>query len=207
MAQLKSFVFLALALLLCVIAEGNATDWRLRRDEAGVRIYTRKVDGSPYEEFRAVMTIPNTTLTGVLDVIMDVKNYPRNFPNCADAKVLVQKSKYDDIHYLIIDAPWPVTNRDAIYEASTTFTRNGKHAVVKLVPRGDYIQENKNLVRVHNGLGFWELDEISPGTVQVVYQLHADPAGEIPGWIANSVIVINPLKTLENLRTIVSNNS
>jgi hypothetical protein len=133
---------------------------------------------------------------------MDVKNYPKNFPNCGSAQVLEQRGKYSDIHYITIKAPWPVADRDAIYEATTSFSEDGKHARVKLIPRGNYKEEDKNFIRVHNGQGFWELDEVAPGSVQVVYQFHADPAGEIPGWLANLVIVSNPLKTLESLRNL-----
>lgn len=195
------FIRVLLASFILFIANVT-TDWRLRRDDSGVKIYTRSVQGSPFEEFKGVVVISNTSLTGVLDIIMDVKNYPVNFPNCGSARVLEQRGKYSDIHYLTIKAPWPVTDRDAIYEATTTFSQNGKHAEVKLIPRGDYKAEIKNFIRVHNGSGFWTLDEIAPNTIQVVYQLHPDPAGEIPAWIANSVIVINPLKTLESLRDI-----
>jgi hypothetical protein len=177
-------------------------DWKLRRDEAGVKIYTRSVDGSPFEEFKGIVIIPNTTLTKVLDVITDVKNYPNNFPNCGSAQVLEQKGKYSDVHYLTIKAPWPVADRDAIYEAATSFSNNGKRARINLTPRGDYMEENKDFIRVHNGTGFWDLEEIAPGTVQVIYQFHADPEGEIPAWIANTVIVFNPLKTLESLRNL-----
>ena len=200
------FIRLLLAVLFINANASVSTDWKLRREESGVKIFTRNIQGSPFEEFKGTVTISKTTLTGVLDIIMDVKNYPNNFPNCGSAKVLEQKGKYNDIHYITIKAPWPVNDRDAIYEANTTFSQDGIHARVKLSPRGDYAQENKNYIRVHNGSGFWQLDEVSPGTVQVVYQFHADPAGEIPAWIANSVIVINPLKTLESLRNLATRN-
>ncbi len=176
------------------------TDWRLRKEESGVKISTRSIKGSPYEEFRAVVSISQTTLTDVLDVIMDVKNYPNNFPNCSSAKVLEQKGKYSDIHYITIATPWPVTPRDAIYEAITSISPNGKYARINLSPLGDYEKEDPKYIRVHNGSGFWELEEIAPNTIQVVYQFHADPAGEIPAWIANSVIVYNPLRTMQSLR-------
>ncbi len=193
---------LLVCFMLININSGVTTDWKLRREEAGVKIYTRNVAGSPFEEFRGVVTISNTTLTKVLDVITDVKNYPVNFPNCSGAEVLEQKGKYNDIHYITIKAPWPVNDRDAIYEATTTFSKNGKHAHVKLSPLGDYKQESKGFIRVHNGSGFWDLEEIAPNSIRVVYQFHADPAGEIPAWLANSVIVSNPLRTLESLRNI-----
>ena len=181
---------------------GVKTDWKLRKEESGVKIFTRSVKGSPFEEFRGVVTISSTSLTGVLDVIMDVKNYPNTFPNCSSAEVLVQKGKYNDIHYITIDAPWPVTDRDAIYEATTSISPNGKYARVKLMPLGDYKEKKDSFIRVLNGSGYWELQEISANTIQVVYQFHADPGGEIPAWLANSVIVSNPLKTLESLRNI-----
>ncbi len=201
------FIRILLASFILVsVNTGSKTDWKLRRETAGVKIYTRNVEGSPFEEFKGVVTIPNTTLTSVLDVIMDVQHYPVNFPNCGSAQVLVQKSKYDDIHYITIKAPWPVTDRDAIYEASTTFSKNGRHAHVKLIPRGDYKEESKNFIRVHNGTGFWDLEEVAANTIEVVYQFHADPAGEIPAWLANSVIVSNPLRTLESLRSLAKRN-
>ena len=190
-------------LIFTSVNASSKTDWKLRKEAAGVTIYTRNVEGSPYQEFKGIVTITNTSMTKVLDVIMDVKNYPNNFPNCGSASILVQKSKYDDIHYLTITAPWPVADRDAIFEATTTFSQDGKHVQVKLVPRGDYISEKKNFIRVHNGSGFWDLEEVAPGAIQVVYQFHADPAGEIPAWVANSVIVSNPFKTLENLKTLI----
>jgi hypothetical protein len=197
------FIRILLASFILVNANANEKfDWKLRKEESGVKIYTRSIEGSPYDEFKATVTIQNTSLTRVLDVIMDVKNYPKNFPNCASAQVLEQRGKYSDIHYITIKAPWPVADRDAIYEATTSFSEDGKHARVKLIPRGNYKEEDKNFIRVHNGQGFWELDEVAPGSVQVVYQFHADPAGEIPGWLANLVIVSNPLKTLESLRNL-----
>ncbi len=194
-------LYLKLLLLNLILFNVSAkADWKLRKEESGVKIYTRSVEGSPFEEFRATVVIPKTSLTGVLDVITDVKNYPVNFPNCSSAKVLEQRGKYSDIHYLTIKAPWPVADRDAIYEATTSISDNGKYAQIKLVPRGDYTEAKPNFIRVKNGTGYWELQELAPNTIQVVYQFHADPGGEIPGWIANSVIVINPLKTMESLR-------
>jgi hypothetical protein len=182
------------------------TGWKLKKEDSGVKIYTRSVKGSPFEEFRGVVTINNTTLTGVLDLITDVKNYPKNFPNCSSSQLLERKGKYDDIHYITIKAPWPVLDRDAIYEETTLISQDGKHAQIKLEPRGDYKEENKDFIRVHNGSGFWDLEEVAPNTVRVIYQFHADPAGEIPAWIANSVIVINPFKTLESIRSKTTRN-
>ena len=100
------FIRLLLASFMLINANTNVTtDWKLRKDAGGVKIFTRNIEGSPFEEFRGMVTITNTSLTKVLDVITDVKNYPNNFPNCGSAQVLVQKGKYNDIHYITIKAP------------------------------------------------------------------------------------------------------
>lgn len=194
--------FKILLINLVLVNSAETTQWKLRKDASGVQVYTRNIAGSPFEEFKAVVVISNTSLTNVLDVITDVKNYPVNFPNCGSSELMVQKGKYSDIHYITIDTPWPVTKRDAIYEAATTISPDGKHAVVKLSPHGHLKAERENFIRVYNGSGFWELTEVASNKIEVIYQFHADPAGSIPAWIANSVIVSNPFRTMESLREI-----
>jgi hypothetical protein len=39
--------------------------------------------------------------------------------------------------------------------------------------------------------------------VLVAYQIHADPGGSIPGWLANATVVDTPFKTLKNLRSTI----
>jgi len=188
-----------LPVLLFLASPGNS-DWKLKKEEAGVAIYTRSIEGSAFEEFKGVITIENTSLSEVLDVILDVKNYTDLYPDCIEARILYQQGKYYDIHYFNIRAPWPVKNRDAVYESTTTVSAEGRYAKVVLKPVGDYIEETEESVRMYNGSGFWELQEDDNNNTTVTYQFHADPGGDIPAWLANSVVVSNPYKTLHNLK-------
>jgi len=38
------------------------------------------------------------------------------------------------------------------------------------------------------------------GEVEVVYQVHTEPGGSVPSWLANKFVVEAPLNTLRNLR-------
>lgn len=131
--------------------------WELRKQKSGIEIYTREIEGSSFDEFKGLTTITNTSINKVLEVILDVNNYTFLFPDCMTAKILEQKGKYYDIHYFTIKAPWPVKNRDAIYEATTTISENKKYAKVVLIPLGNYMEEKKGFVRMYKGNGFWEL--------------------------------------------------
>jgi len=86
-----------------------------------------------------------------------------------------------------------------VYEQKTVVDKDGKHAIVSLNPLPDFIAEDKNFVRIRKGSGFWELNE-DDDNVKVTYQFHGEPGGEIPAWLANSFVVSQPFKTLENLR-------
>jgi hypothetical protein len=38
----------------------------------------------------------------------------------------------------------------------------------------------------------------------VIFQYHADPAGKIPAWLANSFVEDYPYKTMQNLKRIIA---
>jgi Polyketide cyclase / dehydrase and lipid transport len=179
-------------------------DWKLRKDENGITIFTRRVEGSSFDEFKAIALIHHASLNKVLDIILDVSYYTSLIPDCTESRILFQKDKYYDIHYFRIRAPWPVKDRDAIYESETKITNEGKLAHTSLSPLGYYLEEKKDLIRMYRGTGYWELEEYPGEIVKITYQFHADPAGKIPAWLSNSAIVSNPFKTLENLKIMVS---
>jgi hypothetical protein len=106
----------------------------------------------------------------------------------------LQKGKYYDIHYFRIRAPWPIKDRDAIYESATTISKDRKLAHVSLSPQGRYLEEKENIVRMYKGSGYWELEEDANRNVKLSYQFHGFPGGNIPAWLSN------PYRTLQNLR-------
>jgi ribosome-associated toxin RatA of RatAB toxin-antitoxin module len=193
------FLYLLLAGIMSVSPD-EKTDWTMRVNEDGVSVYTRDVANSDIDECRAVTTLANTSLRKVLDILLDVNNYPSLFPDCFKAEILVQNGKYYDIHYYAMKAPWPVKDRDAIYESTTTLSGDGKQALVTLKCKADYREEEKNFVRIKKGDASWELEETNPNTIRVTYRFLVDPGGGIPAWLINSAIVSNPLKTMHNLQ-------
>jgi hypothetical protein len=179
--------------------------WDLKKDKSGIEIYTRAVEGSSFNEFKGITVIRDISLNTVLEVILDVKNYGNLFPDCLNPKILKQEGKWYDIHYIQTEGPFPVKDRDSVFEQKTVIGKEGKHAMVYLNPLPDYIPENQDMVRVRKGSGFWELEEDSIGNVKVIYQFHGEPGGEIPSWLANTFVVTHPFKVLENLKSIVKN--
>ena len=178
----------------------TGSDWELKKDKSGIQVSTRSFEGSSFDEFKGVTTISNVSLTEVLDIILDVKNYTSLFPDCVNPRILKQDGKFYDIHSVEVKTPWPVKSRDAIYEQKTTLSADNKKAQVNLKPMPDFIPEKEGLLRIQKGTGFWELEEDVNRNVKVTYQFHGDPGGDIPSWLANSFVVSQPFQTLNNLK-------
>lgn len=194
-----------LTTILFVILFYPAAEWDLKKDKSGVEVYTRSPEGSSFDEFKAVTIIENSDLYEVLDIIFDVENYDKLFADCMNPKTLKEDGKWYNIHYIQTKAPFPVKDRDSVFELVTTIDENEKHALVKLNPLPDYIPEKDNLVRIRNGKGFWELQEEN-NSVTVIYQFHGDPGGDVPAWLANSFVVSHPYKTMLNLKNRIKTN-
>ena len=192
--MIVSFLFLFMA------AE---PEWKKRKEKSGIEVFTRTVEGAPMDEFKGTITISNAELTDILNVIMDIDKYPKWIPDCMEAKILAKDEKYHSIHYVAIKAPWPVKNRDAIYEMNAIFSENDKKIRINFKPRGDYVQSNKQFIRLYKGSGFWELEELEENEVKITYQFLGEPGGKIPIWLANSFVVNNPYLTLRNLKNVV----
>ena len=194
---MQNFLLISLFLL----APFVGSEWNLKKNKSGIEVYTRSVEGSKFDEFKGVTVIDHVTLPVVLELLLDVKTYDLLFPDCMNPKVLKQEGKWYDIHYIQTKGPFPVKDRDSVFEQKTVIDKDGKHAVITLIPLPDYIPEKREMVRIRKGSGFWDLEEDSVGNVNVTYQFQPDPAGEIPSWLANSFVESHPYKTLNNLKS------
>lgn len=192
---------LFLTILLFTLSSQSVGDWHLKKEKDGISIYTRSVENSNFLEFKAITVIENVKLKDVLDILLDVENYDNLYADCMNPRILKQDGKYHDIHYIQTKGVFTIKDRDGIYEQKTVVDNNGKHALVTLKPLPDYLEENKDCVRIREGTGLWELDEQENNKVKVTYQFHGEPGGEIPAWLANSFVVSHPLKTIKNLKS------
>jgi hypothetical protein len=196
-------MFKSLLLSFIIVLSGlnsyAASDWELKKDEDGIKVYVRSVEGSSFKEFKGVTTIKNKSITEILDVIFEVKEYDNLFPDVSKQEVVKDFDKYHNIHYVVVHTPWPVSDRDNVTEIEAKIDNDGKSAHVMINTRPELVENKKGLVRIPYGKGFWDLKTNPDNSVTVVYQYLGDPGGSIPSWLANSFVVSHPFETLENL--------
>jgi hypothetical protein len=190
--------FSVLTLLLCASAAQSAErPWQLELEEDGVSVYLADVPGSKYKAYRGVVTIKGD-LAAVQAAQEDVAGSCAWIFSCQQQRLLDTKGNVSEL-YTRFEMPWPVEARDSVIQVTTRTDADGSVTrLLKAVP--ERLPEEKGFVRVPRVDGEWHLKPLEQGGVEVIYEVHTEPGGSVPSWLANSFVVDAPLQTLQGLR-------
>ncbi|WXL27481.1 START domain-containing protein [Ectopseudomonas mendocina] len=196
MRRSVSWLVGAVALVVAGVGHTDEGAWRLVKDEDGIKVYLQSVPGSKYQSYRGV-TLIKAPIEKLVAMQEDVASACKWIHSCLKQALL--KSEGDQSWlYSQFETPWPVQSRDAVFHVKTKREADGV-VVRELAGESSYKPEEKGFVRVTSAQGYWRLKPTSEG-VEVVYQMHTEPGGSVPGWLANSFVVDAPFNTLKAWR-------
>jgi hypothetical protein len=187
-------------LLLVASAPAAELQWRLAREEGGVRVYLAEVPGSRYQAYRGVVVL-RTDMPTLLALQEDVAASCAWIYACSEQRLLGSEGALSWIYSRYV-APWPVTPRDSVLQVATEIGADGS-VTRRLTAAPTRLPEQRGHVRVRKLEGIWRLRPLGEGRVEVVYQAHTEPGGSVPSWLANSFVVDAPLQTLKALKALV----
>ncbi len=195
---------LSLCLLLSlVIVTAAAADWTLRQEAGPLRVESRPYDRSPLQELRGVTTVQASL--GALMALLRDADYNEHWVYRSGGAKIIATNGYRQAHvYGVVDAPWPMRDRDSIVRFDYRQDRQTRVITIDIQNVPDYLPERAGLVRVPELGGFWELRPLDNGQVRVTYQVHGDPGGRVPVWLANLAARLSVIHTLENLPAAVA---
>ena len=177
----------------------HAEDWQLAKDEDGIKIYLSEVQGSKYKAYRGVVSI-DSDVASLRALQEDVKGSCAWIHACAEQSLLKHQGAESWV-YTHFEMPWPVTARDSVLHVVSEEGADGS-LIRKLDGQPDYIPADKDHTRVTSLQGFWRFVPQGEGKVEVTYQVHTEPGGSVPSWLANSFVVDAPFNTLHGLRAL-----
>ncbi len=193
----KSFLSI-ICLLFALPFQTTAQEWELEKDKADIQVFTKKVEGSAFKAYRAVMEM-QTTVAALDKLMRDQEAMTTWFDRCLKCEQLKQVSENEFYIYFVNDGPWPVQDRDNISHAIFEYREDGG-LLISLTGVADYLPTKKNLVRLPVITAHWEFQPLANGKVKIVQQAHIDLGGSVPGWVANLALVDSPFNTMVNLR-------
>ena len=184
-------------LTVLLAATAQAEDWKTAKDEDGIKISLSEVAGSQYKAYRGV-TVIKTSMDKLRGLQEDVAGACAWIHECKSQKLLKHEGA-QSWTYTQFNTPWPVTPRDSVTQITTEQGADGSLTrTLKGVPT--YLPEEKGFVRVAQVEGFWKFVPKGADQIEVTYQVHTEPGGSVPSWLANKFVVEAPFNTLKALK-------
>lgn len=190
------------ALLCFGVVTALQAEWKLDRDRDEVKVYTRRVEGIAFKQYKGE-TIVKSRLSTLVAIFEDMDAAVEWVDTCDRMELLERISPQETYTYSYNGAPWPAKDRDAVVH--NLIEQDPETLVVTITQKGvpDRIPENKKAVRVERIEGLWIFEPLSGGKVKITYQVLSDPGGGLPAWLVNSVAVSQPHTTLVGFREMV----
>ena len=189
------------AALLIVLMPFHDGNWELRKDKDGIRVYTKHVEGSGLKAIKAVTTF-HAPLETCVAVLRDIPHLTELFLDTRGVKK-VSQGETEQIHYMEMEAPWPVADRDGAFRLVYDYDAATKTVVVDAKIKPDAYPVQDGMVRLTKGGGTWTFKSLDESHTQLEYFFHGEPGGSIPAFLANSVVEENPLKMMMNFHQLV----
>ena len=176
-------------------------EWKKDLEKDDIIIYTRHIEGSKFKEFLAEASM-NGTIDKFIEVFTDIEAYPNWMPDCKSVEIIDSPTPFDITYHLTLKVPFPFANRDMVQQL--VLNRQDSSLEIDLINRPNEIPEYKKHVRIQNAVGHWRIEEKAPDKLDIEFQYHADPGGDIPAWLANTFIVKSPHTTLRRIKKMLA---
>jgi hypothetical protein len=180
--------------------EGLADEWQLKKDEEGIQVYTRSVEGFSYKAIRAEVQLQQTRLSSVVALIRNSPECPQWSATCSSATIIEWVSELENFVHTVSELPWPVKDRELV--SHVIWSQDPQSLIVTM--RGNAVegklQASQGNVRITDARIGWEVISLADGSARVTFTAHIDPTSILPGWVSNFLLVDSPFKTLQGLR-------
>lgn len=194
----------AIALSWASAPAGHAGEspWSLVRERDGIVVHTRPVEGSGIREFKGSAVVSAST-EQIRALLRDADHFKDWFPNTSESRLLAREGDVS-YQYSVLDAPWPVSDRDNVFRSETAIDPTSGTVAIRVSAAPDYHPEQPERVRVRRALGLWLLEPLGEAQTRVTFTMHLEPGGGVPQWLINAQVVETPFDALTNLRTAIS---
>ncbi len=198
---MKNFIFSPLILLILFFLPGKlqSQQWEFAREKDGITISTRPEAGSHYKAFKGEVEL-HASIDLISRMLEDVEQFDVWDEDISEIRVLEHDPGKSLRYYVVYDLPWPFTDRDLCVEAVFSSEPASLARILQSRSVPEAVPLNEDHVRIVNYWQKWIIQPLEGGLVRLTVEGFADPAGDIPAWIANMAITDTPLNMLGSIR-------
>ncbi len=177
----------------------KSQSWNFAKEKEDIKLFTRIEAGKSLKSYRGVTSI-NAPVEKIFAVMEDVNNTDWWDKNLTQIKVLIYEKDKRAQYYLVYDLPAPVTDRDLCVDVTITIDKVTGERKLDAVALNGVIPERNDLIRIKDYRQTWTIKPAGKEMTQVTLEGYIDPAGTLPDWIYNMLIIKTPIKAIVGLR-------
>ena len=179
---------------------GAGPNWELVEDDEGIKVWGLDIPDRDLPGFRGI-TMVNATIDELLVELLDFKGHREWMWNTTQSYMVKQISETRAVIYNMINAPWPVKDRDMVMDSDYRFTPDHKALTIRFNETNLVkVPLPNRVIRVPRINGFYRFWSESPTRTNVLYQVEVDIGGNVPNFSAKRYARKLPYETLKALR-------
>jgi hypothetical protein len=191
---LFSFFLVFNTTLLC--AQNN---WKLAADKEGIKVYTSTVPASKIKAVRVTCDLP-VQASQLVALLLDVESAPDWIYHTKSCRLIKQVSPSELYYYSEVEVPWPVENRDFVAHLTVKQHPQTKVITIDGPAVAGYVPPKKDVVRISESEGRWQITPLPNDHIQVTYTLHVNPGGSLPIWLVNMFATQGPMEIFSKMK-------
>jgi len=169
---------------LAMAASGSGQSWEKVRAKDGVAVWTRPSPGSDLVEMRAETVLP-TSAPAVWAVLSEPHRFDSFMPYTLQTRLL-ERHESGLVVYIVTDPP-VVSRRDVTVSYTKRVDESrGLYRLEFREANGKAPRLPDGVVRMTRMRGQWMVKAIDAKRCRVRYQVHAEPGGLVPAFLANA---------------------
>ena len=180
-------------------AQTGESGWELKREDNGITVYSRNLDNSPFDEFKATTVVYNIPIDSVYALLCNDQRMAANDPNVRTTEVLQQVSPKEYYLRMVMHMPFFLKDRDVIYRVNQRTTSKGYIIEGQSIP--DFIPAKEGIVRMGAGRTLTYLTQREDGGVEIIISGKIDLAGDAPERVVNKGVVDSTYDRLSYIRS------
>ena len=172
-------------------ASGSA-EWKLAKDEDGVKVYTLKVPGDKLIKTKTVMegdyTLSQVAAPHIID--HNLETCKKWIPNCSAVKVIKDFDPVtrNSVDMWTLDFPSPFRDRELLISTIASQDKASKAVALDVVVLPNVLPHNEGIVRVEHMHNRWKFTPTRNGKVEVELIQDTNLGGSFPYFMMNMVI-------------------
>jgi len=180
-----------------VQTDAASGSWERVKAEDGVVVYEKKINGKI--AFRGVGEIAGepAKLVGILQNPDRWRHWIDKFKS---GRLLEKKSDFHKVFYQSFNSPFPVSDRDLVYESKITRDKESGTVLIEMRSTRHPRAPKTVGVRVNLIYSTYKIEPRTGNKMKVTFESMSDPGGAIPGFMVNWATRSYPITLFEGLR-------